>query len=112
MKSTDYVNLIDETLRSMGIPKKDFCEKTGITSATLSQWRKGIYKPSEDKFNTINAFLHFDLIYADLTFEKNIPVTISVDGDEATFLRLYRALSKAEKQSIIDQMSWMKERKE
>lgn len=47
---------IDAYCAANGIPKSDFYEKTGISSATLSQWRKGVYAPSAKSIDAIEFF--------------------------------------------------------
>lgn len=47
---------IDIYLTVNKIPKSEFTERTGISSATLSQWRKGVYSPSEKSIDNIETF--------------------------------------------------------
>ena len=47
---------IDAFLATNGIPKSDFFEQTGISSATLSQWRTGKFTPSRKSIREIETF--------------------------------------------------------
>lgn len=47
---------IDAYCASNGISKFEFTERTGISVATLSQWRNGQYKPSQKSIEAIEAF--------------------------------------------------------
>lgn len=42
---------------SNGISKSEFYERTGISSATVSQWRKGLYAPSARSIKAIEDHL-------------------------------------------------------
>lgn len=48
---------IDAYLAANGITKTEFIERTGISSATLSQWRNGKYAPSEKSIEIIEDYM-------------------------------------------------------
>lgn len=52
---------IDVYCAANGIPKSEFFDETGISSATLSQWRKGIYEPSEKSIAAIESFTNMPI---------------------------------------------------
>lgn len=57
---------IDTFCMANRIAKSDFFSHTGISSATLSQWRNGLYEPSEKSIQAIEEFVGFpieDLLY-------------------------------------------------
>lgn len=61
--STTYENYA--TIRNrMGLRDADVSKATGISTATLSEWKKGRYQPKLDKLEKIAAFLnvHIDAI--------------------------------------------------
>lgn len=43
------IKRIEMRLSEIGMSKSDFYKRSGISSASFSQWRKGIYEPSEKK---------------------------------------------------------------
>lgn len=49
MDTLAIVNRIEECLESSGMRKSTFYRLSGISSASLSQWRTGLYAPSEKK---------------------------------------------------------------
>lgn len=51
------VRQIDTYCAANGITKTEFYEHTGISSATMSQWRKGLYEPSSKSIEAIEAYL-------------------------------------------------------
>ena len=66
------VNLVETALVQKGIPKGEFYEKCGISSATFSQWRSGQYEPSAANLKKIQDFLGIRFIEGgrDATVEK------------------------------------------
>ena len=61
--------IVDSELASRGISKADFYARSGISSATLSQWRTGKYEPTADKIAKIEKCL--GISFAD--YEKSDP---------------------------------------
>lgn len=57
MDGKDIARIIDSELASRGMPKAEFYEKSGVSSATLSQWRTGKYDPTADKLAKIEKCL-------------------------------------------------------
>ena len=57
MDGKDIARIIDSELASRGIPKSEFYEKSGVSSATLSQWRTGKYDPTQDKLAKVEMCL-------------------------------------------------------
>lgn len=49
MDGKAIARIIDSELASRGMSKTEFYEKSGVSSATLSQWRTGKYDPTPDK---------------------------------------------------------------
>lgn len=52
---------IDAYCAKYGITKSEFSKRTGISTATLSQWRNGLYDPSEKSINAIEMFTGFPI---------------------------------------------------
>lgn len=46
MEGPAFVKWIERTLIEYDIPKEDFYANSGISTANMSQWRTGDYKPS------------------------------------------------------------------
>lgn len=51
------VRLVERTLAERGITKAEFYENCGISSATFSQWRAGLYEPSISNLEKIQDYL-------------------------------------------------------
>lgn len=52
---------IDAYCATYSISKSEFYKRTGISTATLSQWRNGLYEPSEKSINAIEVFVGFPI---------------------------------------------------
>ena len=57
MDSKAFVELVEKELKAQKITKAAFYEATGISSASFSQWRKGMYSPSSANIKSIEEFL-------------------------------------------------------
>lgn len=57
MDSKAFVELVEKELKAQKITKAAFYEATGISSASFSQWRKGLYSPSSANIKSIEEFL-------------------------------------------------------
>ena len=61
MTGAEIVKVVQAELARKGISKAEFYEKTGISSATFSQWRTGKYNPTRDKIRAISNFLNINI---------------------------------------------------
>jgi len=52
-----FVQMVESELKRRGIPKEQFYKESGISSATMSQWRKRIYSPSSAAIKKIEEYL-------------------------------------------------------
>lgn len=50
-------------LQSRGVTAYKVSEETGIAQATLSAWKKGKYKPKQDKLLKIAKYFGVDITY-------------------------------------------------
>lgn len=57
MDGLSIVQLIEEELKKQGISKGKFYKESGISSATFSQWRTGIYSPSSEALRKVEKYL-------------------------------------------------------
>lgn len=69
MDGITIARIIDSELASRGISKADFYTQSGVSSATLSQWRTGKYEPTADKISKVEKCLNIS--FAD--YEKSDP---------------------------------------
>lgn len=57
MDGLAFVQMVEAELKKRGIPKEQFYRESGISSATMSQWRKRIYSPSSAAIKKIEDYL-------------------------------------------------------
>ena len=57
MDGLAFVQMIEAELKKRNIPKERFYAESGISSATMSQWRKRIYSPSSAAIKKIEDYL-------------------------------------------------------
>ena len=67
MDGITIARIIDSELASRGMSKADFYSQSGVSSATLSQWRTGKYEPTADKIAKVEKCL--EISFAD--YEKS-----------------------------------------
>ena len=78
---------IDAYCKNNNISKKQFHKDTGISSATLSQWRKGKFTPSKQNIKQLEAY--FGISIEDFmagNYQEKKPVQM----DELEYLYLLR----------------------
>ena len=57
MDGLAFVQMVEIELAKRKIPKEQFYKESGISSATMSQWRKRIYSPSSAAIKKIEDYL-------------------------------------------------------
>ena len=57
MDGLAFVQMVESELKRRGIPKEQFYRESGVSSATMSQWRKRIYSPSSAAIKKIEEYL-------------------------------------------------------
>lgn len=57
MDGKTIARIIDSQLASRGMSKAEFTERSGVSSATLSQWRTGKYDPTPEKLANVEKCL-------------------------------------------------------
>ena len=57
MDGLAFVQMVELELAKRNIPKERFYRESGISSATMSQWRKRIYSPSSAAIKKIEEYL-------------------------------------------------------
>lgn len=96
-----------EKFRKICIERKvkpsDVSKATGISSATLSSWKKGIYSPKFDKISKIAKFFHVDVSYFD-DDALTVPTTSAriVSEDEQRLTDIFNRLSSDGKKRLVE----------
>lgn len=85
-----------------GIKPADVSKATGISTATLSNWKKGNYTPKQDKLQLIADFFKVSVDYLMTGETKN--EFLALGTEHAKVIKLYSQLSKEDKGKIIELM--------
>lgn len=92
----------------LGMSKTEFYEKSGISSATYSQWNTNTFQPSRRKLMAAASALKMtyeELVGQETTIEqKEIPPTKKVDGMEEELIQIFRLLPDDLKAGILAQI--------
>lgn len=94
----------------------DVCRGTGISSATLTSWKKGVYTPKQDKLLLIADFFNVSLdeimgndfdTYSDEMAEMVSQIRNDVDLSKA--LAKYFTLSDDKKRHVVELINLLSE---
>ena len=115
MDGLAFVQMIELELAKRNIPKERFYKESGISSATMSQWRKRIYSPSSAAIKKIEEYLGITFTIEQKENKKaptdNGERDILEDVDVA-FYGDFKELSEDEKETVRDMVRLMRQRKE
>jgi len=81
MNGKEVARIVDSELASRGMSKAEFYAQSGVSSATMSQWRTGKYEPTPERLAKIEKCLGFS--FAD--YEKS-----DMDDETADILQSIR----------------------
>lgn len=101
MDGLAFVQMIEVELKKRNIPKEQFYKESGISSATMSQWRKRIYSPSSAAIAKIENYLGITFTIE----QKEKAPTGSGERDildevDLAFYGNYKELSEANKETL------------
>lgn len=99
----------DELLKSQGMTKKEFCDKTGIRQTALSNWGSRGTMPSADLALAIarglGASLDYVLGNSDIAYPD---VKNKYTQDESEMIKAYRNLDEESKKQFLAYASFLK----
>ena len=76
MDGLAFVQMVEAELKRRNISKEKFYKESGISSATMSQWRKRVYSPSSAAIKKIEDYL--GIVFSIEQKEKEQP-TVNLD---------------------------------
>lgn len=101
-RTVDILKRIDVCLAERGISKEKFYSESGVSSASYSQWNKGVHEPTTKKLKQIADYLNVSMQYL-LTGEEQKEKPPAQGGEPSGLPEKYYKLSE-EGRRIIDQM--------
>ena len=112
MDGLAFVQMVERELKRRGIPKELFYKESGISSATMSQWRKRIYSPSSAAIRKIEEYLG---VVFSIEQKENAPTEtderIDMSDVDVAFYGDYKELSDDDQKTIRDMVRVMRERR-
>ena len=107
MDTLSIVKRIDLRLVELGISKSEFYKRSGISSASYSQWNTGKYNPSPDKLRKASDFLGVSYDYlVNGTPAETKKEPLAVNGEklsdaEVDLISLFRKVPEDQKQLVL-----------
>ena len=95
---------IEIRMAELGMSKEEFYEKSGISSASFSQWNTGVHKPTKKKLGQAAAALSVSLEYLLTGEQKEKPAISEDDRLNAEVVELFSKLTEAEKAMMLSQL--------
>lgn len=111
MDTLSIIKRIELRLAELGMSKAEFYKKSGISSASYSQWNTGRYKPSEKKLINAASVLGVSADYL-LTGEEKKPAIESDGGKIDEIMEIARGLSEQDMEKLIAYAQGMKAARE
>lgn len=113
MDGLAFVQMVEVELKKRGIPKERFYKESGISSATMSQWRNRIYSPSNAAIRKIEEYLG---VVFTLEQKENAPAEVgkrAISDDELKFALWgdYEDVSDDDLADVLRYAAFVRERK-
>lgn len=102
MDSKAFVELVEKELKAQKITKAAFYEATGISSASFSQWRKGMYSPSSANIKSIEEFLKISF---HLSTKEKSPTPEGVRLSQARIQKMLGDMTVADLEALLSDVA-------
>ena len=100
--------IYEALLNERGLKNADIARATGISNMTLSDWKRGVSTPKQDKLMKIADCLGVSVDYL-LTGEADLWVAIRHDKELLNALEKYMELSDRKKKHVIETINVLSE---
>ena len=113
MDGLAFVQMVEVELKKRNISKERFYKESGISSATMSQWRNRIYSPSSAAIKKIEEYLGITFT---IEQKEKAPTEAGerdvLDEVDVAFYGDFKELNEDEKETVRDMVRLMRQRKE
>lgn len=109
MDGLAFVQMVEIELKKRGIPKEQFYRESGISSATMSQWRKRTYSPSSAAIKKIENYL--GLVFS-IEQKENAPSEDGASESRRAVQQLVNELGESELEEARKYLLYLKSRSE
>ena len=105
MDTLAIIKRIELRLAELGMTKAEFYKKSGISSASFSQWNTGKYNPSKVKIQHAATVLGLDpdYLFYGLEQKNESPSEIELTEGEKKLINLFRKVP-ADRRELVFQM--------
>lgn len=97
-----YYENFEKLCKKYNVTPSKVSKATGISTATLSSWKKGIYTPKQDKLQLIADYFNVSIDYL-MTGEEKAH-TDSIAAEYIDVMDMYARLSDEEKEQVVNMM--------
>ena len=115
MDTLAIIKRIELRIAELGISKADFYKKSGISSASYSQWNTGKYKPTDAKLRKAADALGVSFEYLRYGKTEKTPTVPGerdiLDEVDVAFYGDYKELSEDDKETLRAMARVMRERR-
>ncbi len=107
---TNIINV----MKQKGLSQVDFCEKLNLTKNNFTDWKAGRSHSYNKYIYQISDILGVSVEYlkGETDIKQKSPSVDELKADESLLLEVFRSLQPQQKQSLIDLMRNMVEKKE
>jgi transcriptional regulator with XRE-family HTH domain len=96
-----FVQMVEAELKRRGISKEQFYRESGISSATMSQWRKRIYSPSSAAIKKIEDYLGIVFSIEQKEKDQHIAQGDALTTDLLELMETAKSLPKEKLQALL-----------
>lgn len=117
MDTLAIIKRIELRLAELGMSKAEFYEKSGISSASYSQWNTGKYNPSKTKLQHAATVLGLDFDYLCYGYEDKEKAPTDpgerdvLDEVDFAFYGAFKELTEDDKDTVRDMVMLMRQRR-
>ena len=103
MDTLAIIKRIEIRLTELGMSKAEFYERSGVSSASYSQWNTGKYNPSKVKLQKIADVLGLDIDYLcyGVTQKENSTSELELTEGEKDLLELFRLIPEDQQPVVL-----------
>ena len=103
MDTLAIIKRIEIRLTELGMSKAEFYERSGVSSASYSQWNTGKYNPSKVKLQKIADVLGLDIDYLcyGVKQKENSTSELELTEGEKDLLELFRLIPEDQQPVVL-----------
>ncbi len=96
-----YYENFEKLCKENNVKPSNVSKATGISTATLTSWKKGAYTPKQDKLQLIADFFNVSVDFI-MNGEDNRIETPGFEKEHIELITLYSQLEKEQKEAVFN----------